>query len=138
MLVCISVLAFVVVSCGYSSDQEPVAAFRATVNQDCAPWDGAAFTVMIPYDPSTTIQISIWDLSRTNRPATFSFPDETGRLGHAALHASSVETLGGSVSLSAVEEGKPIQGEFDLVTEAGSHLRGKFIAIWGDFVALCG
>jgi hypothetical protein len=119
-------------------DAEPVQIFAATVNQDCAPWDGAAFTIKIAYDPVSTIQVSIWGLPNTSHSATFDFPDETGRVGHAALHTSSVEALSGHVSLGAVEEGRPIEGAFNLVTEAGTHLRGKFIAIWGDFVALCG
>jgi len=128
----------VIYGCAPQNDSEPLQVFPATVNQDCAPWDGGAFTIMIPYNAVSTIQISIWDLSDPDHRSTFSFPDETGRVGHAALHASSTETLGGTVSLSAVEEGRPLEGEFDLFTEAGKRLRGKFIAAWGDFVALCG
>src|SRR5687768_7811837 len=60
-------------------NQHPVHVFTATINRDCAPWDGAAFTVSIPYDSVSTITISIWQSPDIKFPSTFSFPDPTGR-----------------------------------------------------------
>src|SRR5512145_1801665 len=65
--------------------QQPVQVFSATVNRDCAPWDGAAFTVSILYDQKSTITISIWQSPDFDLPATYLFPDETGRVGQAYI-----------------------------------------------------
>ena len=64
-------------------NQEPVQIFPATINRDCAPWDGSAFTVSIPYDSGSVIYISIWQLPDIKLPAKFSFPDESIRIGNA-------------------------------------------------------
>jgi hypothetical protein len=66
-------------------NQEALQTFHATVNRDCAPWDGAAFTVSIPLGDGTIIDLSIWKSSDIRLPTTYSFPDETGQVGNALL-----------------------------------------------------
>jgi hypothetical protein len=46
--------------------------------------------------------------------------------------------LSGKVFFWRVEQGKPVEGEFDLKDENGKHFKGKFKAEWGSFVATCG
>jgi hypothetical protein len=114
--------------------------FRATVTRDCAPWDGAAFTISIPYDRTTTVTISIWQSPDILFPAAFSFPDETGRVGFAYSLAEldPLQPLAGRVSFTRVDRSFPVEGEFDLHTETGGQFQGKFIADWGNTYAMCG
>jgi hypothetical protein len=42
------------------------------------------------------------------------------------------------VTLQRVEPELPVEGTFDLVTETGERLEGKFIAEWGDEIIYCG
>jgi hypothetical protein len=120
-------------------NQEPVQIFTATINRDCAPWDGSAFTVSIPIEGSI-IYISIYQSPEIKHQTTFSFPDETLSIGNAILvtAVSSSEQLTGKVSFSPVEQGSPVEGMFELVTETGGHFKGKFIANWGNEIIYCG
>lgn len=120
--------------------QEPVQLFPATVNRDCAPWDGAAFTVSIRYDPTTTITISIWQSPDINFPTTFSFPDETGQIGYAYVlpQLDPLEELSGEVFFLRVDEGMLIEGRFNFTSERGGQFEGRFIAEWGNEVIYCG
>ena len=125
----------------YSSrSQEPVQVFPATINRDCAPWDGAAFTVLIPYDSTITISLSIWQLPDIKLPVTFTFPDETGQIGSAYIltELDHLQELDGEVSFTRVEEGIPVEGEFNLTNESGKQFKGRFEAEWGNQVVYCG
>lgn len=121
-------------------NQEPSHVFSATINRDCAPWDGGAFTVLIPMDSTTAITISIWQPPDINQPVKFSFPEETGQAGAAYLptHPDTFQQLQGNVSFRRVNEGSPVEGEFDFTTERGERLHGRFTAEWGDQVVYCG
>ena len=120
-------------------NQEPVQQFPATINRDCAPWDGAAFTVSVPIAEST-INISIYQSPDLRLPVTFSFPDETLRVGSALLifPAGLPEQLRGRVYFQRVEEGKPVDGKFDLATDSGQQFRGMFKAEWETETVYCG
>jgi hypothetical protein len=125
----------------YSSRNQDVAqVFPATINRDCAPWDGPAFTVSIPLNNGITIHISIWQSPDIKLPARFSFPDETGQIGFAYIltEPNPIQELGGEVSFSRVEEEIPIEGEFNLITESGQQFKGRFKAEWGNEVVYCG
>jgi hypothetical protein len=120
--------------------QEPAQLLPATVNRDCAPWDGAAFTVSIQYDPATIIIISIWQSPNIPHRSTFSFPDNSGQVGNAyiAPALSSYVELDGEVSFQRVEEGMPLEGRFNFTSERGERFDGRFTAEWGSQVVYCG
>lgn len=120
--------------------QEPDFLFPATVNRDCAPWDGAAFTFMVQYDPATIIYISIWRSPDIKFPATFSFPKKTGQVGNAYIlpEPGPYTLLSGEVSFQRVQEGMPLEGRFRLTSARGEIYEGTFTAEWGDQIVYCG
>lgn len=121
-------------------NREPLQTFPATVNRDCAPWDGAAFTVSIPYNSTSTIMISIWQSPDIRLPITFSFPDETGQIGFAYIlpELDPLQQLSGKVRFRHVDGESPVEGEFNLLMESGQKFKGKFEAEWGNQIAMCG
>ena len=122
-------------------DQTPAQIFPATVNRDCAPWDGSAFTVSVPIMPDgTKIDISIWQSPDIKFPVNFSFPDATGQVGNALLllPVGLPEQLTGNVFFQRVDMENPVEGEFDLISENGEQFKGKFVAEWGNMVVYCG
>ena len=121
-------------------NQAAIQVFPATVNRDCAPWDGSAFTVSIPYDSGSVINISIWQSPDIKLPVKFSFPDETGQVGNAVYLSPSgeYEQLSGKVSFSRVGEESPVEGEFSFTSERGQEFRGRFTAEWENLIAMCG
>jgi hypothetical protein len=123
-----------------SKGSEDFDGIKATVNRDCAPWDGSAFTLSIPYNSITVIYISIWQAPDIKVPSRFTFPDESGRIGHAYIlpELDSFIQLNGEVVFRQVEIGLPVEGEFDLSEGNGNQFKGKFIAEWGNEVAYCG
>ncbi|HET9906693.1 MAG TPA: hypothetical protein VFQ23_08625 [Anaerolineales bacterium] len=126
---------------GYSTrNQEPAQVFSATINRDCAPWDGGAFTVSIPVDVTTTIMISIWQSPDIQHPIAFTFPDESGQTGFVYIlpEIDPLQPLSGEVFFGRVEQGLPVEGEFNLTTERGEQFNGRFKAVWGDQVVYCG
>ena len=125
----------------YSTQKkEPSQIFPATVNRDCAPWDGSAFTVSIPMRYGAIIDISIWKSPDIKFPITFLFPNDTGQVGNVSYRLASGEyrQLSGKVFLWRVEEGSPVEGRFELVTEAGRQFKGQFKADWENQIRLCG
>ncbi|MGZ9234915.1 MAG: hypothetical protein ACXW4E_05265 [Anaerolineales bacterium] len=120
--------------------REPAQVYPATINRDCAPWDGTAFTMSFRYDPITTITISIWQSPRFAFPVTFSFPDETMRVGtaYSVQELDPLEELNGKVTFWRVEEGIPSEGEFSFTTERGKRFSGRFSAEWGNQIVYCG
>ena len=120
-------------------NQKPEQTFSATINRDCAPWDGSAFTISIPMERQG-VTVSIYQSPELKFPTTFSFPDTTLRIGTALLilPLGSPEQLTGKVSFQRVVPDIPVAGEFDLVTNTGELFKGKFIAEWGNEIVLCG
>ena len=116
-------------------DLEPAQVFPATINRDCAPWDGSAFTVSVPVD-GEIINISIWQSPDISLPVTFSVPDDTGQIGFAYIHPDN--QLSGEVFFLRVDEARPVEGEFSLNDESGRQFNGKFKAEWGNVTAMCG
>jgi hypothetical protein len=121
-------------------DQEPEQLFPATIDRDCAPWDGGAFTVKIPISDGTVIDISIWQSPEIKLPVTFLFPDGTGQVGNAILTnpVGLPDPLTGTVYFWNVNQDHPVEGKFELRTESGEVFKGQFKAEWGTFIALCG
>lgn len=120
-------------------NQEPVQIFDATINRDCAPWDGSAFTISIPMGDAD-LYISIYQSPDIKLPTNFLFPDNTMSVGNALLilPIGSSEQLNGKVTLQGVEQGSPVEGIFDLTTVTGEKFKGKFIAEWGNEIIYCG
>ena len=112
----------------------------ATIQHDCAPWDGAAFTVSIPLPGGDALSISIWQAPELSSPKTFSFPDNTGQVGNASLMHSggAAEQLSGKVFFSSIKEGSPVEGRLELSTDNGQRFAEKFRAEWDDQIVMCG
>jgi len=121
-------------------NQEVAQFFPATINRDCAPWDGSAFTMSIPMSAEVVINISIYQSPDIKLPVAFSFPDETTRVGNALLllPVGLPEQLTGKVWFQGVEQRAPVAGEFELITQAGRTFNGKFKAEWGNEIVYCG
>ena len=123
----------------FTRDLPPEHAFPAVVQRDCAPWDGAAFTVSIPVE-SRMIQISVWKSPEIKLPVAYSFPDDTGTVGSAFLLSAAgiQEELSGRVTFRSVTQENPVEGRFDLLSETGRKYTGKFTAAWKNKTVLCG
>jgi hypothetical protein len=121
-------------------DQEPAQTLQATINRDCAPWDGSAFTVSVPMKDGTIIYISIWQSPDIKLPARFSFPDETGQIGYAYTlpELDPLQSLSGEVFFWRVDEARLVEGEFNFMTESGKQFKGRFKAEWGNEIIYCG
>lgn len=121
-------------------NRETLQVFPATVNRDCAPWDGTAFTVSIPLNNGAIIDISIYRSPDIRLPVTYSFPDETMRDGNALLLLPTglPEQLTGKVWFQRVEKGVPVEGTFDFLTETGRQFEGRFKANWENQAVYCG
>lgn len=120
-------------------NQRPVQIVSATISRDCAPWDGPAFMVSVPMR-GAAVTISIYQAPDIKLAATFLFPDDTLSVGNALLilPIGSPEPLTGQVSFQQVAQDIPVEGQFDLVTKAGEHFKGKFMAEWGNEIIYCG
>ena len=124
-----------------SRGQVPVQTFPATIHKACAPWDGPAFTVFISLNDGNIMQIFIWQAADIPVPVTFAFPDQTGQLGFAyigPINEPLQQEQSGEVSFTRVEEGMPVEGEFNFETENGKQFRGRFKAEWVKEPAMCG
>lgn len=121
-------------------NQMPAQIFPATVNRDCAPWDGSAFRVLVQMEAGAVIIISIWQAPDIKFSKTFIFPEDTGQIGNVSLVLANgeYESLSGEVRLEGVSEGKPFAGRFNLKSERGGMYVGQFEAVWDNQIALCG
>jgi hypothetical protein len=120
-------------------DQEPTHIFPATINRDCAPWDGSAFTISIPMQGSI-MHITIYQSPTIKHPIAFSLQEGTEDIGDAFLLPSvgSPEQLTGKVFFNRVEEENPVEGEFRFRTKSGKRIIGRFQANWGNEIIYCG
>lgn len=120
-------------------DSDSLQVFPATINRDCAPWDGAAFRVAIPMEESV-LDISIFQAPAIKHRAAFSLQEGTGSVVDAFLLLSdgSHQQLSGKVIFRRVEEGIPVEGEYHFGTASGEQFTGRFRAEWGDEIVYCG
>lgn len=121
-------------------DQEPLQTFPATIGNDCAPWDGSAFTVSVQYDSKTVIYISIWQSPIINYPTTFSVRNDLDHDGNAYIisELDPFIMLNGKVSFQSLKVGTPVEGTFKLTSESGEQYEGQFIAAWENKNIACG
>lgn len=140
MLIVLVLIAFGTAWLLSALQEEPLPLYAATIDRDCAPWDGMAVTVSIPWWDTATVNISIYQSPPIMHPVTLSLPDETMESGNAYLlpPAQLPEPLTGKVFFERVEAEKLVEGRFDLVSEAGQKFRGRFQAEWGNQVVYCG
>jgi hypothetical protein len=117
-----------------------VLVLAATIDRDCGPADGPAFTLSIPVDAGGVAQVSIWRAPDTWRWMSYQFPDQEGQVGTATYRteAGAFEQLAGSVSVGPVRVGNPVEGEMRLTSRSGDTLAGRFRAEWGRTTAFCG
>ena len=120
--------------------QETAQTFPATIGRDCAPWDGAAFTLSIQYDPTSSILISIWKSPDIKLPAYFRLPNGSGNVGQAYIvsELDPLIPLSGKVFFLRVEPGRSVEGHFDLMDESGKRFNGLFSAEWKNEAVYCG
>jgi hypothetical protein len=120
------------------SQQGP--ALTATINRDCGPADGPAFTVEIPMDARGRLVASIWKAPEISGRARFTLTDPTDATGSATLFTSadSYEALSGTITFQGVNAGRPVQGDLRMISASGEVFEGAFTAEWGDFQPYCG
>ena len=130
-------LALLLAACA-PSQQAPTLA--ATINRDCGPADGPAFTVEIPMDARGRLVVSIWQAPEISGRARFTLTDPTDATGSATLFTSadSFEPLSGTITFEGVSPERPVQGDLRLISASGEVFEGAFTAEWGDFQAYCG
>ena len=125
---------------------DPIA---ATIQGDCAPWDGAAFRVTIPaatlgtQKDSASIGIAIWKSPHIASRTTFRFADGTSPVpdsGAAVLWSKGgqAERLRGSVTFDSVSSDAPVDGAFELTSKSGSRFAAQFHATWLKVRMFCG
>lgn len=112
----------------------------ATARRDCAPWDGAAFTVTVQYDADTIIYISIWKSPDIPFPSAFELPDTERQVGDAYIlpEFGTRISLSGKVWFQLVGMGIPVEGRFRLTSERGAAYEGGFVAKWESQTVYCG
>jgi hypothetical protein len=146
LLALVPAVSLLLSSAGYAQRAPAQPALYAEIVQDCAPWDGAAFTVAIQLVPGVkqlkppVLHISIWQAANLPSGGRFQFPDATGRVGavYPDPPAKSLTTFRGDVSFRSVVQGKDVEGQFDLVDSLGKRYSGKFLAKWNGRFAICG
>jgi hypothetical protein len=118
----------------------PTQTHPATIRHDCAPWDGSAFTVQIPWQNGAVIHISIWQSPKIDFPKAFCLPDDTGDVGNAILihPIGQPEPLTGIVYFPHVDTSSSVEGRFDLKDESGHGFSGLFNAVWQEQKVQCG
>jgi len=124
--------------------QEPPPA-PAVAWADCAPWDGAAFTIVIGRPGSNTVdpehawmRISIWHDADSRHGATYRFPDRDGKTGAVEYGGTAFPSVTGTVSFPRRGSADEISGAFDFVAGDGHRVAGSFRGKWNPRKAMCG
>jgi len=120
-----------------AQNQQPL---PAVINADCAPWDGASFTISIPMDTGRLVTISIYQAPDIPRRVTFTLPDASGRVGNAVYRPEfgPDEPVRGTLVFQGVASGVPVEGEIDIESAGGFRYHGPIRATWGQTQAMCG
>jgi len=130
-------LLFLLAGC---TSQPQARTLAATINRDCGPADGPAFTVSVPYESGRKVVISIWQAPDIAGPRTFTLTDPTDQTGSATLFtgAEAWEALSGTVTFRGVDFERPVEGAFRLTSASGEAFEAGFAAEWIEFPAYCG
>jgi len=116
---------------------------KAVINYSVAPWDDAAYEIIIPLknipkSSNPAIAIDIWGNPEFQEAKSFRFSKDGGRKqgGGASfqpvLNQSLPVQLTGTVSFKALKKGQPVFGSFDFVSSDGRTFNGSFRADWGN------
>jgi hypothetical protein len=125
---------------------DPIA---ATIQNDCAPWDGAAFRVDVPAATlgvraeSAFVSVSVWKSPHIATRTTFHFADGTSAIpdsGAAVLWSKGgqAERLRGWVTFESVNGDAPVDGAFELTSKTGARFAASFHATWLTTRMFCG
>jgi hypothetical protein len=131
---------FIILLLAGCTSQPQARTLAATINRDCGPADGPAFTVSVPYEAGRKVVISIWQAPDIAGPKTFTLTDPTDQTGSATLFtgADAWQPLSGTVTFRGVNTGRPVEGTFRLRTASGEALEAGFMAEWTELPAYCG
>jgi hypothetical protein len=116
---------------------------KAVINYSAAPWDDAAYEILIPMTNlsgslNPFIRIDIWGNPEFQKPKSLQFsrggdPKEGGRASfQLVLNKSLPIALTGTVVFRALQKGHPVFGTFDFASPDGRTLKGSFQATWGN------
>ena len=116
---------------------------KAVINYSAAPWDDAAYEILIPMtnisgSPNPFIIIYIWGNPEFQKPKSLQFsrggdPKEGGRASfQPILNKSLPITLTGTVVFRALQKGHPVFGTFEFVGPDGRTFKASFEATWGN------
>lgn len=127
----------------FGAPQDAPTPIKAVINYSVAPWDDAAYEILIPApkiakgsDPF--IIIGIWGNPEYQSAKSFHFSKEASRkdggraLFQAVLNKSMPVTLTGTLSFRALQKGHPVLGSFEFTAEDGRTFKASFEAAWGN------
>ena len=128
---------------GFGAPQGDPAPIKAVIKYSVAPWDDAAYEILIPLpktaqDSHPFIRIDIWGNPEYQSAKSLHFSKkgshkEGGRAAfQAILDKSMPVTLTGSVSFKALKKEHPVVGSFEFVAEDGKTFKASFEAAWGN------
>jgi hypothetical protein len=123
--------------------QDAAMPIKAVINYSVAPWDDAAYEILIPVpkmakDSDPYIRIDIWGNPEYQKAKSLHFSKEGSRKDggradfQSTLNKSMPVTLTGTVSFKALKKGHPVVGSFELVDPDGKKFKADFEATWGN------
>ncbi|MFN8861229.1 MAG: hypothetical protein ACK5ZR_13045 [Gemmatimonadaceae bacterium] len=125
----------------------------ATVEPDCAPWDGAALAFWIPTERlggprNGWLSLRLW-LPPTRAAGRYDFPDTTDRIGRVVHFVGLTspkaidwatqphEELRGVVQVDRVDTNHPVRLDLDFTAVTGTRLTGRIEAQWIGAGGVC-
>ena len=134
---------FIPIAIVFGAAQGEPAPIKAVVNYSAAPWDDAAYEILIPIstlaggaDPF--IRIDIWGNPEFQEARSYHFSKGDSRkdggraVFQVVLNKSSPVTLTGTVSFRALQKGHPVSGSFEFAAPDGKTFKATFEATWGN------